>query len=34
MESNEAILKIISNETIDATRNISIIPPSIYKSLL
>ena len=33
MESNEAILKIISNETIDATRNISIITPSIYKSL-
>lgn len=33
METNEDILKIVSNETIDATHNISIVTPSIYKSM-
>ena len=32
MQSNERILKIISNETINAVNNINIVTPSIYKS--
>ena len=32
MQSNERILKIISNETITAVNNINIVTPSIYKS--
>lgn len=33
METNEAILQVISNETIDAVHDISIVTPSIYKSI-
>ena len=33
MSENEKVLKIISNETIDAAHGISIVTPSIYKSI-
>ena len=33
MEANEKILKIISNETIGTVNNISIVTPTIYKSI-
>ena len=32
MQSNERILEVISNETINAVNNMSIVTPSIYKS--
>ena len=33
METNEEILKIISNETLDSVHDISIVTPTIYKSI-
>jgi len=33
MQANEEILKIISNETLDSVHDISIVTPTIYKSI-
>jgi len=33
MQTSEAVLKIISNETIDSINNMGIVTPSIYKSV-
>ncbi|MCD6173455.1 MAG: GGDEF domain-containing protein [Sulfurimonas sp.] len=33
MEANEEILRIISNETLDSAHDISIVTPTIYKSI-
>ncbi|MDQ7061129.1 MAG: hypothetical protein Q9M43_08260 [Sulfurimonas sp.] len=33
MQANNAILKLISNETLDSIHNIGVVTPSIYTSI-